>query len=146
MEFVLSTTLQCVFDNVTVNVEYYETGEGHDKPFEIYMISCAIPINAMIPMRSVIVEQVVYNDDTNRTTHRFNLSIDYVIDDDDVVNNYRYSVCVPLLQGTRYGAGHLIEFMELSKLFGVDHVFIYTNRTSLSLEMNRALDYYSDKR
>lgn len=138
-------TVYCHFqqeNNVTTtNVQSSrQTYEVHAATFDAWIVSCPIPTH--IDPHS-IQHMHVSNEMKNAT--RIKLSIDYVIDDDDNWK-YRYSICVPMLRGSRYIAEHIVEFMEWSKLFGVDQVFVYVNRSELTDTMKRAIGYYVIKR
>jgi hypothetical protein len=134
-----SIGIYCIFttNNATRKVDAfdYEIRPIFQDQYGIYIFNCPFVetfANVAIGLKGGEMDETIRN-----------LNVDYVINEKIKANfTYRYSICVPLFYGDRYRAEHLIEFIEMNRLFGADQIFIYANVNSLSDEVQKVFDYY----
>ena len=122
-------------DSVPVLVTYYEMCENHAKEYGGWILSCEVPqqiISRPVCDITVTINNVV---STNDTVH-----LPVIILHNRKSIRQDMGLCVPPLFGS-IPSITLIEFIELSRLLGVDHVTFYDQQTSR--EVNKVLDYYS---
>jgi hypothetical protein len=132
--------VMCLFsDGSSVEAKFYELSENHAQTYGVFVLNCKIP-KQIVP--KTVTSFVVQQDEI-----KMPVSVQYVVSEQvPEPMPLQYGVCVPALFGNRYGAAHLIEFMEFNRIFGVQHVFVYLQHDALSAEMRKAISYYKNKR
>lgn len=130
----------CIFfDRSSVSATFYELSENHAMPFGAFVINCKIPKH--------IEPKTVASFALQQEALKVSVNVHYTVTEKVPVSlPLEYGICVPVLFGARYRPAHLVEFMELNRIFGAGHVFIYLQHDAMSNEMKKAVDYYKSKR
>ena len=130
----------CHFKNVVksipVVITYYEMCENHAKEYGGWLLSCEVPES----MTSVPICDVTITNNNLLSTN-ITATLPVIVLHNSQLVRQDVGLCVPPLFGS-IPSITLIEFIELSRLLGVDHVTFYDHQTSR--EINKVLDYYSN--
>ncbi|CAJ0582051.1 unnamed protein product, partial [Mesorhabditis spiculigera] len=113
----------------------YEFSENHRKPERAFYLNCPLPENENL-------DEV----DEIKIIHRGNSSavmgISYRIPPESAVSpDLKLSICVPVIFGAKYTAAHLIEFVEMNRMLGVDMISIYAG-ADLGGDARKVLEAY----
>lgn len=140
-------SLQCSFKSdsspagsLLTNVSYYEMSENHSMRYKCFILSCEIPSTVNInQLKSFSLIADDFDDDY------VNVSVSGVIPSVAPKNHkFNFTLCTPVLFGKKYSANYLIEFFEISKLLGVQHVYIYYYAEDLNEISRKVLTYYGN--
>ncbi|CAI9716337.1 Hypothetical predicted protein [Octopus vulgaris] len=113
----------------------YQMCENHNKHFGGYIISCPLPSSKPDQQKlfcSVSIS-LKKNGDTNHSSF---IPITKIRTNSQP---FSYGICIPPLFGN-ISQEHLVEYIELSKLLGVQHLYFYSFR--LSDAATHVLEYY----
>ncbi|ETN83432.1 hypothetical protein NECAME_07387 [Necator americanus] len=130
---------RCRFPQGTiVNAEkLYEMSENHAMPFGVYFVNCGPPANETVE-NTVEISQ--------RNSHWIRIPVVYRIPDETTIKDYKYqlSICLPFIFGDRYSGKSLVEFMELNRILGVDHVTAYLNESEVNTNLSQVIKFYEN--
>ena len=110
-------------------IRYYEMCENHGRPYGGYILSCRVPKGIKSPPCYVRVT-------TGADGQRVSLRIRTL---EPVVPRRDFTICVPPLFGD-IGKHRLIEFLEMSREIGFNHVVFYV--FNVTPEIEAILRYY----
>ncbi|CAJ0592046.1 unnamed protein product [Cylicocyclus nassatus] len=113
----------------------YEMAENHAMPFGTYFINCKIPKNETV---GSFVKFTQGNSTWVDAPVIYNIPKKYKI------KNYEHklTICLPYFFGDLYTTELLVEFMELNRILGVDHVVVYINETEAFTHLSEAIAFY----
>uniref|UniRef100_A0A914WC48 Glycosyltransferase family 92 protein n=1 Tax=Plectus sambesii TaxID=2011161 RepID=A0A914WC48_9BILA len=133
-------SITCNFaGNSSVAASFYELSENHGLSYGAFVLSCKIPQQ----IKPETVTSFIVQQDETKTY----VNVQYTVTEKVPPSMpLTYGICIPVLYGSRYGAANLVEFMELNRIIGAGHVFIYLQHDRLSAEMIKVVNYYKAKR
>ena len=125
----------------TVKAKMYELCENHGKKFGGFIFSCDVPsvvldvcsVNVSIKIRPL--RQLYQVPETRTITVPVTKLVQEPL-------KFNYTICVPPLFGD-INAYRFIEFIELNRIFGVQH-FIFYNYNIQNQKILKLLDFYSN--
>lgn len=116
------------------DVIVYQMCENHNKHFGGYIMSCPLPSSKHGQQNACFVTISLQNKPI--TDENLFIPITRIQPEEKL---FEYGICIPPLFGD-ISKEHLVEYIELSKLLGVQHFFFYNFR--LSEAATRVLEYY----
>lgn len=119
---------------ISTMATYYEMCENHGKDFGGWLLSCDLPDDLKDPPCHVFLSlDSDYSEKTN------NIRIPVVLMQNPMARRVDFGVCVPPLFGY-IPSTTLIEFVELTKILGAQHVIFYAHQ--VPREIQKVLRYY----
>jgi hypothetical protein len=129
----------CKFNNDISPGKAYELAENHAMPNRVYIINCKMPIDII---KKDTLQFSLCDANTKQQCQQLttinNLSEDFI----STTLKYNHTICAPLWYGNRYSAKYFVEFMELHRILGTEHVVIYIDKTSLTDDRLKVVQYY----
>lgn len=133
---------------VSSKLIYYQMCENHKRSIGGWILSCLVPEDVIsVPTVFWISTSVVYqNVHTNRTTVPITKVVDNMVSPSKSRASGKvqgqFGICVPPLFGTIEPKA-FIEFLEFSKLLGVNKIFFYIY--DIQDEIKKILNYYKSR-
>ncbi|GMT10719.1 hypothetical protein PFISCL1PPCAC_2016, partial [Pristionchus fissidentatus] len=129
--------LTCIFsDEREIDGTWYDLSENHGEEYGAYILSCAVPPN-MNYLKTFAISA------PNKEWISRQLSVDYMIPEREPTKfRWDYAICSPLVFGPKYTKEHLVEFIEMNKLLGVQKISIYVDKETVSKDFLHAVTFY----
>ncbi|EPB78347.1 hypothetical protein ANCCEY_02577 [Ancylostoma ceylanicum] len=105
--------------------------ENHAMPFGVYFVNCETPANETF---------------TQKKSPWVTLPVRYDIPDEKTVKDWKHqlTICLPFVFGDRYSGKSLVEFMELNRILGVEHVIIYLDESDIPANLSSVISFYEN--
>ncbi|RCN52001.1 hypothetical protein ANCCAN_01788 [Ancylostoma caninum] len=115
----------------------YEMSENHAMPFGVYFVNCETPTNETVGGSLEFTQQ---------KSPWVTLPVRYEIPDEKTINDWKYqlTICLPFVFGDRYSGKSLVEFMELNRILGVEHVIIYLDESDVPANLSKVISFYEN--
>ncbi|EYC15683.1 hypothetical protein Y032_0036g3295 [Ancylostoma ceylanicum] len=130
---------KCRFpDGTVVDAEKsYEMSENHAMPFGVYFVNCETPANETVGGSLEF---------TQKKSPWVTLPVRYDIPDEKTVKDWKHqlTICLPFVFGDRYSGKSLVEFMELNRILGVEHVIIYLDESDIPANLSSVISFYEN--
>ncbi|CAJ0948957.1 unnamed protein product, partial [Mesorhabditis belari] len=149
MAITKTTGYSCQFDNgATVPGKLYQFNENHGKQLKVYYLNCLPPkdvllenienitiIHDSVPILKKVIVPIL---------KKAIVPISYKIQDEQNMTNFKqtFAICVPFLFGDKYTGKHLVEFIEMNRLLGVEQISIYAD-DSMNADVKRVMNGYA---
>ena len=123
---------------------YYEINKGHELRYGLYVVSCFVKDELTISPPSFVEISIELNPEkpNNIVLSVGNACIKRERGSFNDTGRREYGICIPPLFGN-ISVFSLIEFLELSQVFGASHFTFYDFETSENVR--KVIKYYADK-